>query len=343
MRLLVCSPISHCGQFDARGGRLIRILHGDDEFSISEAMRRIREAAGSDDVRDSNTTTFEGGKFTLAEVVGAASVMPFLAERRVIFVHGLLGRLDSRDSATGGDWNSLGEALAVLPASSDVVFVESKSLRRNGRGIKVAGPRAEAQEFTAPRGPALEGWIRDRIAHHGASGDRDAVARLAWLVGGNLRLLDSEIQKLALYSAGREINRGDVDEMVSDAREVSIFAAVDAILERRPGVAMRLLYSMLGSGASSSSIISMLARQVRLNLLAGELGAANVAQDEIGRRIGLTNRFALEKTLRQSGRFNREYLANVHRRLLGADLAIKTGKLEERLAVEILVGRVSAA
>jgi DNA polymerase III delta subunit len=118
--------------------------------------------------------------------------------------------------------------------------------------------------------------------------------------------------------------------MVLEAREANIFAAVDAVLEHRPAVAMKLLYSLLSGGSSVQRILSMLARQVRLLILIAELRQQGVPQDEVGKRIGLTNRYALEKTMRQSTSFR-------------ADLAIKQGKMDERLAVEILVGELSAA
>ena len=106
---------------------------------------------------------------------------------------------------------------------------------------------------------------------------------------------------------------------------------------------MKLLYSLLSGGSSVQRILSMLARQVRLLILTAELRQQGVPQDEVGKRIGLTNRYALEKTMRQSTSFSAGHLANIHRRLLATDLAIKQGKMDERLAVEILVGELSAA
>ena len=170
---------------------------------------------------------------------------------------------------------------------------------------------------------------------------RDAVARIGWLAGSDLRLLDQEIRKLSLFAGDRAVTSADVDTMVPEAREASIFAAVDAVLERRPAVAMKLLHSLLSGGSSVQYILSMLARQVRLLILTVELRQQGLPQEELGKRVGLTNRFALDKTMRQSASFGIGHLANIHRRLLAADLAIKQGEMDERLAVEILVGELS--
>ncbi|MCH7984097.1 MAG: DNA polymerase III subunit delta [Chloroflexi bacterium] len=322
---------------------MIRVLHGEDEYSRSEALARIRATAGPPEVRDPNTTVFEGRAIKLDDVIGAALIHPFMADRRVVIVHGVLTRMQKKDKSLGDEWRNLAESLSGLPATTELVFVEDVRLRENGLALKSVGPGASVQEFRRKQGGELEMWVRDRFASHGGSAARDAVARIGWLAGSDMRLLDQEIKKLSLYAGDREVTRADVDLMVPEARETSIFAAVDAVLERRPAVAMKLLYSLLSGGSSVQYILSMLARQVRLLILTIELRQQGVPQEELGKRIGLTNRFALDKTMRQSALFSTGRLANIHRRLLAADLAIKQGEMDERLAVEILIGELSAA
>jgi len=322
---------------------MITVLHGEDEYSSSEVLAKIRASAGPPEVRDPNTTVFEGRSFKLTDVIGAAQVVPFMADRRVVIVNGVLERMQKRDKSLGDEWRNLADSLSELPATTELVFVEQVSLRDNGLALKSVGPSARIQEFRRKRRAELEAWVRDRFVQYGASPTRDAVARIAWLAGSDTRLLDQEIKKLALYAGDQEVTQQDVDLMVTDAREASIFAAVDAVLERRPAVAMRLLYSLLSGGSSVQSVLSMLARQVRLLILTIELRQQGVYPDELGKRIGLTNQYALDKTLRQSENFDTDHLANILRRLLAADLAIKQGEMDERLAIEILVGELSAA
>ena len=145
---------------------MIRVFHGDDGFSISEAVRRVRVSVGPEEVRDSNITTLEGNKFKPFEIIAAASTLPFLADRRLVLVYGLLQSMDGRGNSRGSEWDGLPKMLADLPGSSEIVFVEDAVLRANARGVKAAGPGAEVRLFTSPRGPALEAWARDRFTHH---------------------------------------------------------------------------------------------------------------------------------------------------------------------------------
>ena len=316
---------------------------------MEEAVRELRAAVGSPEVREANTSVFEGAAISRGELMATACAVPFLADRRLVIVRGLLTRLERPRRSGGADgqaWDGLGDQLQNIPASTDVVFVEvterRAGLKRNGPGLRTAGPEARVREFRVPQQEQLQAWIRERAAALGAQVRPDAVARLAWLVGGNLRMLDGELGKLTLYAGDRPVTVEDVDAMVSSAREENVFAAVDAVLERRPGIATRALYVLLEDGTGVASIINLLARQVRLVLLARSLIEAGVKdRGELGNRIGLRQGFALDKTLRQAGRFGTGYLSDIHRRLLEADLASKTGRMDDRLNLEILAARLS--
>ncbi len=312
-------------------------------------MHELRAAVGPPEVREANTSIFEGAGVNRGELMATACAVPFLADRRLIIVRGLLKRLESPKGIKGFSaqaWDGLADALQEIPATTDVAFVDvterRAGLKRNGPGLRAAGPEARVREFRVPQKEQRQAWTRERAAALGTQIRPDAVRRLAWLMGGNLRMLDGELGKLALYAGDRPVTVEDVDAMVSSAREENVFAAVDAVLERRPGVATRALYALLEDGTGAASIINLLARQVRLVLLAKCLLESGVKdRGEIGSRIGLRQGFALDKTLRQAGHFGTGYLSDIHRRLLEADLAIKTGRMDDRLSLEILAARLS--
>ncbi|MCY4577967.1 MAG: hypothetical protein OXD31_02870, partial [Chloroflexi bacterium] len=89
-------------------------------------------------------------------------------------------------------------------------------------------------------------------------------------------------------------------------------------------------------------VITMLARQVRFLILAKDLKSRGFAQDEIGRRISISG-YPLTKTMQQEGRFSAERLVEIHRRLLEADLSIKTGAADEEMALDTLIIALSEA
>ena len=116
-------------------------------------------------------------------------------------------------------------------------------------------------------------------------------------------------------------------------------SAVDAVLERRSGQALQLITRLLDGGGTVSYVLAMLARQVRLVLLAQELLRDRVPQGEMGARLGIASAYPLRKTLDQARRSRPEAMRQLHGMLLEADIAIKTGEMEEQLALDVLVVR----
>ena len=150
--------------------------------------------------------------------------------------------------------------------------------------------------------------------------------------------LDQELEKLALYCSGREIQESDVGKMVSQVQETSIFAAVDAMIDGRPGVAMRLLHQLKEDGREAPYIIGMVERQLRLLALARDAVDRGVPQSELKGRLGTSSDFVVRKTTEQARRHSMPEIIWRYNRLLETDLAIKRGKLEPDLALELLVG-----
>ena len=319
---------------------MIRVLHGTNEFSISERVASIKEAVNAADPSGGNFTLIEASEFDAAEVLPLILTAPFFGGQNVTVIRGLLSKVDRGDIPSGESWNNFVEILKKPLPISELIFTESVALRKNGRGLSLA-PVAEVESFVPLRRNELNRWILDRFKKLGG-GCRPGVAeRLALFCGGDLRLLNGEVKKLIIYADGRHVESDDVEKLTPNTSVANIFAAVDAILERKPSVAIRMLYSLLQAGETFSSILNLLARQNRLIILVSELLRENVPVSEMGDRLGVRQSFVIDKTVKQARRCNRNRVTNVHRKLLEADLSIKTGRVSnENLAVEILVAEL---
>jgi DNA polymerase-3 subunit delta len=206
--------------------------------------------------------------------------------------------------------------------------------------LKQLSPQAKVMSFPLLRNERLRQWIKQGVAEQGATISPEAVDLLAKLVGGNLWVMSSEINKLVSFASGRRIEVEDINSVVSSAQETSVFAMVDAILDSKAGVAEQLLEELLGRGASTAYLLAMLSRQVRLVVQAGVLRRQRRPDVEIQDRLGLTSEFALRKTLDQAQRYPLGRLREVYDKLLETDLAIKTGKYEGGLALNLLIAEL---
>ena len=327
---------------------MIYLLHGQDAYSLRGFLDTLREAVGMVDVRDANTTTLSAADADPATLAAMCQAMPFLAERRLVIIEGLLGSLAGEGRGgrgRGGGQRAVewGERIATLrdamPPTTDLIFVEGQ-LRPNHPLLRDVSAVAEVREF-APLNPNdLRGWVQTRVMACGGSMTTQAVQLLVDLVGPDLWALSTEVEKLTLYATGRAVTVEDVEELVVSAREVSVFVMVDGVLEGNRAGAMRSLTRLLEGDSTVTYLLAMLARQVRLMVLAKELLAQQVPQNELGARLGIASAYPLRKTLEMARRFSPQALQNLHRGLLDTDVAIKTGAMGERMALEYLVAEV---
>lgn len=329
---------------------MIFLLHGQDTYSLREFLDSLREGVGMPDVRDANITTLTASEAVPDTLVNMCQAMPFLAERRMVIIEGLLGSMSGeggRGRGRGGgggqraaEWGERIAGLAgALPPTTDLVFVEGH-LRPNHPLMRDLSAVAEVRSFAPLNANDLRGWVQSRVMAAGGSMTTQAVQLLVDLIGPDLWALSSEVEKLTLYASGRAVAAEDVEELVVSAREVSVFAMVDAVLEGNRAGAMRSLTRLLEGDATVSYLLAMLSRQVRLMVLAKDLLAQQVPQAELGGRLGIASAYPLRKTLEMARRFSPDALHRLHRGLLDTDVAIKTGAMPERTALEYLVAEV---
>jgi DNA polymerase-3 subunit delta len=324
---------------------LLYILHGEDDFSLNRALGEIKKGLGDPSMLATNTTILEGQSLTPDQLRTVVETVPFLAEKRLVIVQGLLGRFEfqskprrKKTSPANGrenDVNAFAAAMSNIPESTVLILTDGKIKSANPLFKSLSG--AKVMAFPLLKGDVLRQWTKKEVAAQGAAISPPAVDLLAKLVGGNLWIMSSEIKKLALYASGRRIEEDDIRAVVSSAQETSVFAMVDAILDFRAGVAQRLLEQLLQQGASPSYLLVMLSRQVRLVVRAKELGRQRRPEAEIQSRLGLKSEFPLRKTIEQAQRYPLERLKSVYLRLLQADLAIKTGQYDGGLALNLLI------
>jgi DNA polymerase-3 subunit delta len=329
---------------------LLYILVGEDDFSLARSLEEIKQGLGDQSLLVANTTVLDGQQVTLDQLRTVVETVPFLADKRLVIVHGLLRRFEAggkprrrkKAAPPAGkepEYKPFADHLSRIPDGTVLVLVDGK-IKGSNPLLKQLSPRAEVRSFPILRNDGLRQWIRRGVAEQGASISPEAVDLLAKLVGGNLWIMTNEISKLALFASGRRIEMEDIKAIVSLAQQTSVFAMVDAILDFKAGVAEQLLEQLLERGASPAYLLVMLSRQVRMIVQARELRRQRRPDVEIQDRLGLTSEFALRKTLDQAQRYSLERLREVYNKLLETDLSIKTGKYEGGLALNLLIAEL---
>ena len=326
--------------------------YGTDEFSLHEELERIKDGLGDREALASNTTVFDGKQVGFNQLMDACMAMPFLGTHRLVIVEGLLGRFSGGEEEGGvegevkkkgkkdiGEWKGLKERVGEMAPTTVLVLIEG-DVNRNSALFKAIAPLAQVKQFSFLSGKALENWIRGRVGQGGGKISLGAVKLLAELVGQNLWMLASEIDKLLLYTEGRPIEEEDVRGVVSYAKEANVFTMVDALVDGHAARAASLLHRSLDEGDTAPYLLVMITRQLRLLVQAKELSLQHCKYPEIKSRLGVVNDFVLNKALEQGRHYTMERLEQVYHKLVETDVAIKRGWLKGDMALDLLVAEL---
>lgn len=340
------------------------LLHGNDEFTCREHLKRLRRQGDF----AYNQDHYVGGEVSLATLTATCHTFPFLSEQRLVILEGLPKKRRSDDSSpsdssvpaentdapavgrgrkgksskTGGESRAsfekgLAEAIPGLPASTVLIVLVDEELPASSSLLKAAQAHGQVILSTLPKGAALESWIKSRAQSIGVKISGEAVKLLADFIGNQLRLLANELEKLATYvGAGGTIEAEHVRLLSAEVQVGRVFDLTDALAQRNRTLALNLLHDLLADGQHPLALLPTITSQVRNLLLVKEMAASGLRAAQIAAAIG-SPPFVVEKALRNVGKFSSAQLENTYRRLLETDAALKRSRLTPEMALDLLV------
>lgn len=176
-------------------------------------------------------------------------------------------------SAPSGDDTALTDWLSGKPARGQVLVVAATQVEAKSPFVKLVKEHGRALEFKVAgklKDLPLDQFVDETLAPYKKKLGTGALDLLRDRVGGNFRLLQSELTKLALYSDGNTITRKDVDLLIGHAREDEYFELSDAIQKRNFEGALKYVEDAISQGAHSLMLLGSVAGIVRGMLMSHE-------------------------------------------------------------------------
>jgi DNA polymerase-3 subunit delta len=316
----------------------VYVLVSAEPLLLDRALTALRDAVVPEALRAFNLDVIEGRGATASRILGAARTMPMMAERRLVLVREI-------PAMTASEMAGLVEYLAA-PNPSTVLVATASKVDKRLKFFAAAGKKGWLEELSAPRD--LAGWVTGEAARRTVAIRPDAVRRLVDAVGADLSRLALALEQLALYAGDRPIAVDDVDDLVADTRERSVFELTDAIGAADRPRALGAVAALVDQRQSPIGVVAMLARHVRQLSLYRAGRQSGMGKSELGRLLGVPP-FVVDKLGRQADRFADRALDRAiaalsltDRALKGEGEASKTlGRgLTDRLLLEDVVQRL---
>jgi DNA polymerase-3 subunit delta len=321
------------------------VFHGEDEIARKAQIRRMMNDMA--DPTGLNIAQFEGSTATVRQILETASTFPFMAERRLVIVNGLLEQLAKNIKGNKEQVQYLLENLPNLPPFARLVLNENKELEKN-EVVQLARqhPSGFERKFAAPDPGDLAQWLRKRTqTEYGLELQGDAAQALADVLPVDTRAADNELYKLGAYvNFARPITRADVELLTAYKRETDSFALVDALAERDGKRTMAIVTRLLEQGEEIIPLLGMVNRQFRYLILAREHQDNRQDGQTLAEALGLRPHQAwlAKKYAQQARRFDSlALLEDIYRKLLELDYRIKTGQMSDRLALDLFIAGVT--
>ncbi|MNK83093.1 DNA polymerase III subunit delta [compost metagenome] len=289
-----------------------------------------------------------------ASMVAASSATPpfgpggrLVVVRNCRFFSGRKKEEDEGESPEDADGSALASLFEQgLPSGCHLLLIVEGKLDKRRALTKIAVAKATVREFSLTDTPwdqsGSANWISEYAQQLGVGIQPDAIKALIAATSGDRWRLESELAKLALYTDGAPITLNAVLTM-SAPSEADVFAVLETLAQRDALGTIKGFQRLLTLDKPErvlATLSTMLRGWHKAKHLA-ERGLDHVAlAQEMGWKPG-----RVPHELTRLKRWNSVQLQKALVALLEAELAIKTGRGRDQLALtfEVMVSRMLAS
>ena len=331
------------------------VLLGDEMFLYETCRRGVLEHLAPAEMREFSLHDMDLNDVKIYEVLDLAQTPSLMAPFQVIFVRNVKN-LYTR-GAKKDEFAALVEygkrpnpqALIVFVADhvripADTRKMDMQDKDRAERIRETLGEWCGVVELARVSETDAVKWATERAAAAETNLEVDAARELVDALGADMMMLQAEMEKLLLYTAGKgRITLGDVETMVLAAKQRSLYELTDAISQHDRVRALELLQGLLNAsdGGEEAAIghLYMLARTFRQMLVILEKNVRDSRAIWAALWQGFRMPpFAAEDLIRQARRYkSRRELMRALKLIARADVEVRSSPPDKRLVLERLV------
>lgn len=311
--------------------RPVYLIYGEEAYLKNDFKKKLKDAILGEDTM--NFQSFYGKETDIKEVISLADTMPFFAEKRLILIEnsGLFKK----------DAEPLTSYLSSMPDTTVLVFVEDQVDAR-GKFFKQVKKLGLAVNMERQKEDTLKTWILTILKKNGRNITPRAMELFLNSVGDNMELISTELEKLICYTTDTgAIYPEDVMEICSVQMSSHIFDMITDIAAHRQKAALDKYYELLALKEPAPLIMVLISRQFNQLLMVKELVLAGKGKDEIAKKVGIPA-FVASKQMGLAKSYRMSSLRKAVEKCTEAEYSFKSGRLGDRMAVELLISELSS-
>ena len=307
--------------------RPIYVIEGGEHFFIDRFIQRIIEMIPPHE-RDFNSDFLYGNEVQLEAVLQLAKSYPMMAERRLVVVKNANDLFKRMPSNLQDDF--LHYLQHPNPQTILVIHLDPKIPKNTKIGKGLHGSGKYNLVFDPLPDYQLANWVMGWAKQEHKTLLSEQVAQLlAQLVGNDLKLLSSEIDKICTYTANidGEIDLDKVRSIVGSYRGFDVFELKEAInkkdLNQAFFIAQRILQQSKSDTGELIRIVAFLYSDFLKLWQIIRLRQASKSDNEIKQALHINSPFYFKRLSSDAKRYSAADMVGIFNALLDADRAIK--------------------
>lgn len=273
-------------------------------------------------------------KATITRLFDECDILPVFSEKRVVVIK------KSNLFSNSGNSDEIVKLLESIPENSCFIFQEEKVDKRQ-KGYKYISKMEGCFEFEYLKPVEKINWAVRLFNKAGKDIDKKTAALLVDYCEESLDMIHSEINKLILLTNDcNSVTVDDIKNSLTKTLKAKVYELTDSILQGNSSVSIKILSDMIDSGEPIQKILIILARQIKQIIDACKLIEKGYSSSKAAAVLGV-HPYVTSKLFTMAKRLKYNNANKILKLCLKTDVDTKTGNINGRLALELLIEEIS--
>lgn len=228
------------------------------------------------------------------------------------------------------------EHLKIVADSVDFFFWEEGPVDKRSVFFKYLSSAGKLYNFEEMDYRETSKWITSQVKKNQITFEKTLIEKFLAKTGSNLHIVNAELEKLMLYLRAQkrtQVTEEDLAITSISPQEGNIWSLMDAISSKDKAKIMLELDKLLKEVKDFPLLISMIGRQIKILFLVKQ---TEISRQELISKLKL-NPYVLSKASQYAHNFSSEGLKALFEKLLDLDFAIKQGKIDAKLGLNLFL------
>ena len=313
----------------------VYFLAGEEPFLLEDSLKRIEKVINTDDL---NREVFQATECSGNDILNSVETLPFLTDKRIVV-------LKMANKLKNDDFKIITKIIEnpVDTSCFIIIFPEkiknSTSKRKDLIALCEKSDTCYCVDCKKLYEKDVKNFIQEEFNSRGKNIEPDVVQQIINDTGLDLQNVSNEIEKISLY-LGKDKKNITVEDFVKISgftKEINIFMLTNAIEEKNVKYSLFIVEQMLKTGESAIGLLSTISGAIRKMLMAKSLmEEKNYTSQDALNYVRVYSYFQYKHAANLS-KYSLVHLKKCLKEILKTDIALKTGKTDDKSAIENLV------